>query len=332
MHSYFPICLVPSMATPSYSPLHLFPSPLALSHVASSLYPFSHIAISSSLALGPSHFLHTRLTSSNNPAAQVTSCTSPVLQPILWRGTVAEPVIARDDPDTPESSPQTFSASMMAAIDLDVLCGVLMQTPMKILLSLKDAYLWWLPDLKEDRQMQAIHSIRRFIEGFQENDIRTNYVATLYCCLAERQALRKWRSYRLTGLVAAIATHQSGTPLHKLLAVGFQLIGCHTKCTIIEREGIIYSCVMAASPLSTSLENDVICMHADHSRELVIVRVITRCEERVITALHQMLQTYTDLGLHYHIEKLSFDFASDRDSLVRVGALLRSNERRAGPS
>ncbi|XP_075530051.1 uncharacterized protein LOC142563377 [Dermacentor variabilis] len=213
----------------------------------------------------------------------------------------------------------------MTQRDLEVLCGALAQMSAEELLSLKEADIWWLPDLTDVTQMQAIHSIRLALEGLYTEETRTFLVAWLYCCLAERQLLRSWCSYRATGAPTPAAALTARFILHERLATALKYPGCHIKCAKTESAGVVYACVMATRPGDALLQHDVICLCAPRSLPCLLVHVTTRCELRLAAALHVALQKKPEEILEGHFDKLGLAFASSRQPRADVRGLFMSN-------
>nr|XP_050046568.2 uncharacterized protein LOC126543496 [Dermacentor andersoni] len=213
----------------------------------------------------------------------------------------------------------------MTQRDLEVLCGALARMSTDKLLSLKEADIWWLPDLTDVTQMQAIHSIRLALEDFYADETRTFLVAWLYCCLAERELLRSWRSYRVTRAPTPAAALTARFILHERLATALIYPGCHTKCAKTESAGVVYACVMATRPGDILLEHDVICLCAPRALPCLLVHATTRCELRLAAALHDALQKKPEELLEGHFDKLGLAFASSREPRADVGGLFMSN-------
>ncbi|XP_065311641.1 uncharacterized protein [Dermacentor albipictus] len=213
----------------------------------------------------------------------------------------------------------------MTQRDLEVLCGVLARMSTEELLSLKEADIWWLPDLTDVTQMQATHSIRLALEDFYADETRTFLVAWLYCCLAERELLRSWHSYRVTRAPTPTATLTAHFILHERLATVLKYPGCHTKCAKTESAGVVYACVMATRPGDVLLEHDVICLCAPRSLPCLLVHATTRCELRLAAALHVALQKKPEELLGGHFDKLGLAFASFSEPRADVCGWFMSN-------
>lgn len=154
----------------------------------------------------------------------------------------------------------------MSERDLDVLCGVLIQESMEEIVSQENSNIPWIPGLRNATQMEAVRSIRLTLEAVKVLETRTFLVAWLYCCLAERQALRSWRLYRAScGLTPAAAVMTTSFVPHERLETVLKYSGCHTKCAKTESAGVVHACVMARRPGDMLLEHDVICMCVQRS-------------------------------------------------------------------
>lgn len=213
----------------------------------------------------------------------------------------------------------------MTQKDLDVLCDALAEMSGEELLSLKKSDIWWLPDLENDTPAQAMHAIRLSVERFDSLDTRTSLVAWLYCCLAERQVLRSWRSYRVSGAPSPAVARKVRFILHERLATVLKYPGCHTNCAKTERESVVYACVMATRLGDTSLEHDVIGLCAPRSLPYLFVHATTRCELRVTAALHVVLQKDPEKILEGHFDKLGLAIACYREHRADDGAQLMNN-------
>ncbi|XP_050024866.1 uncharacterized protein [Dermacentor andersoni] len=240
----------------------------------------------------------------------------------MWQRRV---IVSTVDADAIVSSPQPFSAFAMTQKDLDVLCDALAEMSAEELLSLKKADIWWLPDLEDDTAAQAMRAIRHSLERFDALDARTFLVAWLYCCLAERQVLRSWRSYRISGAPSPAVARKVRFILHERLASVLKYPGCHTNCAKTESEGVVYACVMATPLGDPSLEHDVIGLCAPRSLPYLFVHAATRCEPRVTAALHVVLQKDPEKILEGHFDKLGLAIARCREHRADDGAQLMSN-------
>ncbi|XP_065307867.1 uncharacterized protein [Dermacentor albipictus] len=240
----------------------------------------------------------------------------------MWQSRV---IVSTVDADAIVSSPQPFSVFAMTQKDLDVLCDALAEMSGEELLSLKKSDIWWLPDLENDTPVQAMHAIRLSVERFDSLDTRTSLVAWLYCCLEERQVLRSWRSYRISGAPSPAVARKVRFILHERLATVLKYPGCHTNCAKTESEGVVYACVMATPLGDTSLEHDVIGLCAPRSLPYLFVHATTRCELRVTAALHVVLQKDPEKILEGHFDKLGLAIACYREHRADDGAQLMSN-------
>ncbi|XP_049512481.1 uncharacterized protein LOC125940406 isoform X2 [Dermacentor silvarum] len=213
----------------------------------------------------------------------------------------------------------------MTQRDLDVLCGALIRLSMEELLSLEETDIWWLPDLKGLTQPQASPLDPTCPGSFRR--VRDPYLPRCLAILRPRETTS-------TTIVVFVSSRHSATPaapltgrfiLHERLETTLQYPGGHTKSAATESGGVIYACVMATRPADTQVEHDVICMCVQRSLPYLFVHAVTRCELRVSAALYCVLRKNPEEILEGHFDKLGFAFASAREHMAKVRALLMGN-------
>ncbi|KAH6923859.1 hypothetical protein HPB50_008266 [Hyalomma asiaticum] len=198
----------------------------------------------------------------------------------VWQGAVT-PTDAATESYAEQCLQTSLSLLFLTQKDLDALSGVLLRMSPEALLSLKEADIWWLPDLSGSTPAQAVTSIRVALEAFNSRDACVFCIAWLYCCLAERRAFSAWRAYRVDPAGVASRGHFI---LHERLASALRYLGCHTMAAKIESRGRIYACVMATHPEFTPLEHDVICLCVVRDTPRIFVNVV-RNQSRIDVAL-----------------------------------------------
>lgn len=156
----------------------------------------------------------------------------------------------------------------MSAKDLDALCAVLCGTSIETLQSLKDFDIWWLPPMEGSTRDEAVNSIRFALLAFDSCKYRIRCMAGLYCCLAQRQALRPWSCLVVVGGQQPMTREFT---LHDSLASLWQRLRGYAVSVKVEWGDTIYACVMGNDEGCESLEHEVICVAAYRTRSLVYV-------------------------------------------------------------
>ncbi|KAL1481770.1 hypothetical protein MTO96_034167 [Rhipicephalus appendiculatus] len=161
--------------------------------------------------------------------------------------------------------------SAMTERDIGVVCSVLDRMTEGAVQSLTEANIWWLPHIKSVPKQEANGYIRNALTSFSDAHQRLLAIAWLYCCLAEREALERWRTYCFSSGSAALVDRFS---LPDRLA---SLLKKQSDCTLyekVEREDTVYACIMTAQAPPAYCEHNVLCFCIPRTIPYVFLHVL----------------------------------------------------------
>ncbi|KAH6922023.1 hypothetical protein HPB50_007647 [Hyalomma asiaticum] len=231
-------------------------------------------------------------------ATDAPSCTATIEE--LQRA-MTSLAVAATDPSTQQCLPDLLSPASTSDRDLDALCLVLGGMSLEALQSLKHSNIWWLPTLTGVTREQAVISIRLALAGFHSYKYRSQCLASLYCCLSERQALLPWRRFQV-GVAKAPFTGMF--VLHNKLVSLWQYMRGYAMAAMLESADTIYACVVGKDERVASPVHEVICLSVHRSQPYLFVYVqcdmpfAVRCLKNSVVRIEGLDHALTSTGIH----------------------------------
>ncbi|KAH6936800.1 hypothetical protein HPB50_022976 [Hyalomma asiaticum] len=192
----------------------------------------------------------------------------------------------------------------MTEADIEKVCQVLSSMSEEEIRSLHEADIWWLPDIASVSKDDAITSIRNAMISLDSIDAKTLSVAWIYCCLAERNHVKRWRAHFLDERA------RSGRfTLHERLVAAMAHPGTHTKYEKIERPEADYVCILSACMDSHSQDHDFICLCIPRELPYVFVHYSGN-KDRLRRMIGSVLQDFNHWYKKFLHLRHAFDYAS----------------------
>lgn len=162
----------------------------------------------------------------------------------------------------------------MTEKDVGVVCTVLdLRMSEGAVQSLTTANLWWLPDIQYEAKQRAIGCIRKALIGFDGVHHRLLAIASLYCCLVEKEVLECWHLYSFCSVPSTVIDRFS---LPDKMAHFLKQLNNSTVCEKIEREDTVYACIMTAQAPPPVADHNVICLCIPRTLPFVFVHVLAK--------------------------------------------------------
>ncbi|KAH7968879.1 hypothetical protein HPB52_012109 [Rhipicephalus sanguineus] len=191
----------------------------------------------------------------------------------------------------------------MTEADLDGVCKTLSEMSVEEVRSLKEANIWWLPDIASLSKPEAISSIRNAMLSLDSTASRASSVAWLYCYLAEKNHMNSWRAYFLN------ESELSGKfTLHQRLMSALAYPGVSTTYENVEREDAVYVGILSTYADTSSPDHDVICLCIPRTLPYVFVHC-SRNRNRIRVILGGVLRRPSLWFRDFRHLREAFDYA-----------------------